>query len=73
MEIMPKKFWEDQKWGFEHHSELINKYKDLWVAIVNKKIVSSGNDLAKVEIEAKQKTGKKHVPVMYVECGSHIY
>lgn len=73
METISKAFWEDQKWAFEHHSELIDKYKDMWVAIVDKKIVSAGEDLGKVEEEAKKKTGKKQIPVFFVECGAHIY
>ncbi len=73
MEIMPKEFWEDQQWGFKHHSELINKYKDMWIAIVDKKVVSAGVDLGKVEEEARKKTGKKQIAVLFVECGSHIY
>lgn len=73
MKTISKEFWEDQQWGLKHHSELIDKYKDMWVAIVDKKIVSAGEDLGKVEEEAKQKTGKKQIPVFFVECGAHIY
>lgn len=73
METISKEFWEDQKWGFEHHSELLSKYRDMWIAIADKKVVSSGKNLGKVEKSAKQKTGKKQIPVMFVECGSHIY
>ncbi len=68
-----KEFWDDQQWGFQHHSELLPKYKDQWVAIVNKQVVSAGEDLGQVEEEAKQKTGKKEIPVFFVECGAHIY
>lgn len=73
MNTISKEFWEDQQWGFKHHSELINKYKDMWVAILDKKVVSAGEDLEKVEEEAKKKTGKKQIPVLFVECGTHIY
>lgn len=71
--MISKEFWEDQQWGFQHHSDLLGRYKDMWVAIVNKKVVSAGEDLGKVEEEAKQKTGKKQIPVLFVECGAHIY
>lgn len=66
-------FWEDQQWGFQHHTELLPKYKDQWIAIANKKVVSFGIDLGKVEGEAKKITGKDEVPVMFVECGAHLY
>ena len=72
IKIEGKKFWEDQEWGFKHYSELVRKYPDQWVAILDKKVVASG-DLAEVEMEAKRKTGKKYIPVIFVESGSHIY
>ncbi len=72
VKIEPKEFWRDEKWGFKHYSELVRKYPDRWVAIVNRKVVASG-DLKVVEEEAKKKTGKKHIPVIFVESGSHIY
>lgn len=73
MKTITKEFWEDQQWGLQHHSDLIDKYKDQWIAIVNKQVVSAGEDLGQVEEEAKQKTGRKEIPVFFVECGAHIY
>jgi len=70
---IPKEFWDDQEWGIEHHSDLVKKYKNRWVAIVNKRVVSAGKDLGRVEEEARKKTTKKHIPVVFVESGSHIY
>lgn len=72
MEIESEEFWEDQKWGFKHYSELVRKYPDKWVAIVNKRVIVAG-DLELVEEEARKKTGKKDIPVIFVESGSHIY
>ena len=70
---MPKEFWTDQEWGFKNHTQLLKRYRDKWIAIVNKKVVASGSDLAKVEKIAQKKTSKKYIPVMFVESGSHIY
>lgn len=72
-ETISEEFWEDQKWGFEHHTELLKDFKDKWVAISNKKVISFGIDLGKVQEEAKKITKKEQIPVMFVECGSHIY
>ena len=72
VEIEPREFWEDQDWGFKHYSDLVKKYPDKWVAIVHKEVIAAG-DLEKVEKEAEKKVGKKHVPVLFVESGSHIY
>lgn len=71
--IVSREFWEDQQWGFQHHAELLKNFKDQWVAIFNKKVVSFGLDLEKVEEEAKKATKKEEVPVMFMECGSHLY
>ncbi len=70
---MGKKFWNDLKWARTHHTQLLKKYKDMWVAIFNRKVVASGKNLEKVENEAKKKTGMLDIPVMFVECGAHIY
>lgn len=47
---------ENLEWKRKHHSELVGKYPDMWIAIVDKKIVSAGKDLGKVESEAEKKT-----------------
>ena len=70
-----ERFLEDLDWAGEHHSSLLKKYRDQWIAIYNKQVVSHGNSLEKVEQEAEQLTGKseKEVPVYYVDSGSNIY
>lgn len=68
-----KKFLADLIWGRNHHSELLEEYRDEWVAIYKERIVTAGKDLAKVVEEAKNKTGKKQIPVYYVDSGSSIY
>lgn len=70
-----KRFLEDLEWKRKHHSELLEKYPDMWVAIVDKKIVSAGKDLGEVEREAEEKTGidRKKIPVSFVESGARIY
>lgn len=67
-----KSFWEDLRWAEKNHTRLLERYKDTWVAISEKKVVSFGENLAKVEKEASQKTGRE-CPVVFVECGEHIY
>ncbi len=68
-----QEFWEDLRWGESHHTQLLSRYKDLWIAIQNKEVISSGSDLSKVKMEARAKTGREDVPVLFVECGEHIY
>ena len=40
---------------------------------MDKKVIAYGKNLAKVEEEARLKTGKKHISVTFVECGDHVY
>ena len=75
MSKVAKEFWDDLLWSEEHYSELMERFPDKWVAIVDKKAVSSGESIKAVEIEAEKITGrnKSEIPVVFVECGAHIY
>lgn len=73
MEKIPKRFWEDDRWAEKHYSELQKKYKDKWVAVVNKKVVAVGDSIKKIREEARKKTGERHIPVLFVESGSPLY
>lgn len=68
-------FWDDQEWGIQHYGELMDQYRNQWVAIVGKRVVSHGDDLSRVEKEASKKTGraKGQIPLMYVEAGNQIF
>ncbi len=66
-------FWQDLRWGEQHHSKFLTQYKDQWVAIMDKKIIASGINLAKVKSDAQRKTGKDQIPVLFIDCGEHIY
>lgn len=68
-----KRFFEDLDWAEEHHGELLDQYRDCWIAIYNKQVVASGSSIRDVEDHAKAKTGQKHDPVHFVEAGSNIY
>lgn len=68
-----KEFIENLIWGRQHHAELLKNYRDKWIAIYNKNVVSANRNLEEVIKEAKRKTGEEQIPVFYVESGSHIY
>lgn len=68
-----KQFWQDMKWGREHHGQLLKKYKDEWIAIFKGKVIASGKILENVQKQAKKITGPKPAAVKFVECGLHIY
>lgn len=71
--MVNRQFWDDLRWGESHHSELLREYRDQWVAIENKQVVAAGTNLGQVEKEAQQKTGKSDIPVVFIDCGEHIY
>ena len=70
---LPKRYWEDIEWSRSHLSELYRKYEGKWVAIVNKKVVAVGKDIASVRAKAMRLTNVKHVPVRYLERGTVVY
>ena len=73
MAVVSQEFWDDANWIEEHYSELASKYPDQWVAAVDKQIVSSGKDRSLVETDAKSKTGRSEFPIVYLECGNHVF
>jgi len=70
---IPKEFWDDDEWAEKHYPELQKRFRDQWVAVANKKVITHGKNLAKVEEEARLKTGKRHISVTFVESGDHVY
>ena len=72
-ERMSKEFWEDMRWALDHYQELMEEYPEMWVAVVDKKVVSSGYHIAKIEKIASKETGRPHIPVLFVEGSPHVY
>lgn len=73
MQKIPKRFWNDMKYAHKNYSMLVKKFKHKWVSVFNKKVIFADKDLEKVETETKKILGKRMFPVIYVECGNHIY
>ena len=57
---LSKEYLEDEKWADEHMSELLEKYPNQWIAVVNKEVACVGKNLAEVEEVARQKVGGRH-------------
>jgi len=43
LEPLPARFWEDERWLFEHAAELTERYPDQWVVIYNRQVVGRGS------------------------------
>lgn len=71
--IPPKEFWIDEEWGHQHYQELVREYANKWVAIFEKNILASNEDLGQLEEEIEKQVRNKPVPLMYIEGGSHVY
>ena len=71
---IPKRFWQDEKWAFDHYPELLKRYEDRWVAVVNRRVVAASKSSVKAEEQAKAKTGRQSpIAVVFVESGRHVY
>ena len=55
---LPKRYFKDSKWGRKRINELVQRYPDMWVAILEKEIVVASKDLAEVERVAQQKAAE---------------
>ena len=73
VELLSDEFWKDDHWAHKHYQDLIKKYPDKWVAVFNKKIISFGNNIKKVEKEAKKIIKDKEFPILFIEKGAHVY
>jgi hypothetical protein len=54
--------------------EFYQKYQNMWIAVVNKKVIACGESLREVE-EASRKTGKSpnEIPVKFIESIGTIF
>jgi hypothetical protein len=66
-------YWEDVEWAKKNYGELQRKFKNVWVAIAEKRIICYGKSLKEVESKAEALVGRKDVFTMYIESGAAIY
>ncbi len=57
-EKLPKRYFEDSRWGREHIDELVQRYPDKWVAILEKEVVIASKDLGEVEEVARKRAAE---------------
>ncbi|PKP57368.1 MAG: hypothetical protein CVT89_04600 [Candidatus Altiarchaeales archaeon HGW-Altiarchaeales-2] len=58
IKLEPKEFFDDLAWAEKEYIKLQRKYPDMWVAVLDRKVVSTGKNLKNVELEAEKKTKK---------------
>ena len=72
-EIPPKEYWEDDKWADENYMELVKEYPNMWVTVVNKRVVRAGHNPREIVDKTESETGRKEFPIIFVEKGVHVY
>lgn len=73
MVIMDERYLEDLNWAGEHHSKLLQRYREQWVAVHNRRVVAFGKSIIAVRKNAQSKTGEEHIPVYFVDSPGNIY
>ena len=53
--IFPKRYTDDTRWLLENYTELVQKYPDMWIAIMDKEVVIASKDLGEVYRVGRQK------------------
>jgi hypothetical protein len=72
-EIPPKEYWEDEKWADDNYTELVKKYPNMWITVVDKKVFAASSDPKEIISKTEFETGKKEFPIIFVEKGVHVY
>ena len=73
-EPLPARFWEDERWLFEHVAELTRRYPEQWVAIYRKRVVAVGQSRKEVRQAAVEKLGDVGPLVVYrLESKPYVY
>jgi len=71
-ERLPSEFWEDHEWALEHYGDLGRKYADKWVAIADKKVIVSGEDLTDEREESISKEIGRPLVTLFIEGQARI-
>jgi hypothetical protein len=71
-ERLPEGFWEDQRWALEHYGDLRKEYADMWVAILNKKVVAYGKELTEEKEKSLRKTAGRPPVILFIESEARI-
>ncbi len=73
-EPLPARFWEDERWLFEHTAELTRKYPEQWVVIYRKQVVTVGQSRGEARRAATEKLGDVGPLVVYhLESKPYVY
>lgn len=63
----------DVDWAYANNNALAAAHPNLWVAVVDGRVVAAGSDLGEVETEAQRGAERRDVAIIFVERGIHVY
>ena len=70
---IPKRFYKDREWAYKNYNDLIKKYGDRWVAVYNKEVVASSDDVYEALGKARKVTHIDMIPVVFIEKMAYVY
>lgn len=74
LEPLPARFWEDERWLFEHVAELTRQYPEQWVVIYREQVVAVGRSRREARQAAVEKLGDVGPLVVYrLESKPYVY
>ena len=50
----PTRFWEDERWMFEHMDELMQRYLGQWIVVYNRQVVAASKSRRQAKEQAAQ-------------------
>ena len=74
--IRPQRHIDDSRWVNENYTELVQKYPDMWIAVLDKEVVIASKDLGEVFRVAEQKeneVGRGPCVYTFVESPLRFY
>lgn len=71
--LPPKRFFKDSHWVNENINELVKKYPDQWIAVYDKEVVATGDNLAKIEKIAAEKEVNGQCVYSFIEGYPRFY
>jgi len=74
VEPLPARFWEDERWLFEHLADLARLHPEEWVAIYRKQVVAAGRSRREARQAADEILGDVGPLVVYhLESKPYVY
>ena len=75
-QLPPRRFWDDEEWIGENIMDLVRKYPDQWIAVLNREVVAASSHLEEVDRVAharEAEAGQGQCVYEFIEGGVRFY